>query len=598
MYFIYFGISHLESVLVSNDSAGVEERSKSSTGTNRKRRNNPSIFNCTKCKELVCQHCSLDDHRDHNCELMESISLTDMITLEEDIYSLKILNNELTNASEKIKNIVDHIEAKKRSTINSIHTNFKELHNILERREQELVDDATSIAQEKLQNLSQQEKTLSLASAEIQSVIEYTEQSKNLASVVTSLNVELRKILQHKKEKHSKSGRSLELIEEADMAVEVTCSESLQQLCLTQANITTAVDPAKCTVDLKAPAEVGKPYVGTLTTRLSNGKPNNRKCKVTCHIKSLYKGITTNCVIDNDGPGRYSIQYIPTVRGRHELTVLINGHHVAGSPFPVYVSIHPTQLGKPVNIWTGITKPQGITANSKGEIFVALHDGTPNIVKYDAEGKRVDLVKKNCLVMPCCIACDEIDNIYCGDGDSNKILRCDSNGDNLKIRNSTLHKGSYGQTALAIIDQKLFMAEDNFIGVKIYDKQLQYLRSISYDMCVMDISFSIHQNLFVSDSEKSCVHVFTMDGVHLRLIGDDKEELKFPNSLCVHGQYVYVTDTTSHCVFVFTTDGEYITSFGKEGQEVGDFDYPKRVCVDNNDFVYVCDFHNNRIQCF
>ena len=71
------------------------------------------------------------------------------------------------------------------------------------------------------------------------------------------------------------------------MAVEVTCAEALQQLCLTQANITPAVDPAKCTVDLTAPAEVGKLYVGTLTTRLSNGKPTNRKCKVTCHIKSL-----------------------------------------------------------------------------------------------------------------------------------------------------------------------------------------------------------------------------------------------------------------------------------------------------------------------
>ena len=72
------------------------------------------------------------------------------------------------------------------------------------------------------------------------------------------------------------------------MAVEVTCAEALQQLCQTQANIILAVDPAKCTVDLTAPAEVGKPYLylGTLTTKLNNGKPNNRKCEVTFHIKS------------------------------------------------------------------------------------------------------------------------------------------------------------------------------------------------------------------------------------------------------------------------------------------------------------------------
>jgi len=71
------------------------------------------------------------------------------------------------------------------------------------------------------------------------------------------------------------------------MAVEVTCAEVLQQLCQTQANITSAVDPAKCTVYLPVPAEVGKPYVGTLTTALSQSKPNNRKCKVTCNTVSL-----------------------------------------------------------------------------------------------------------------------------------------------------------------------------------------------------------------------------------------------------------------------------------------------------------------------
>ena len=101
------------------------------------------------------------------------------------------------------------------------------------------------------------------------------------------------------------------------MTVEVTCAEDLKELCLMQANIIPAVDPAKCIVDLTAPAEVGKSYVGTLTTRLSNGKPNNRKCKVNCHIKSLFNGVTTDCAIDKHGSGRYSIQYIPTVHGCH-----------------------------------------------------------------------------------------------------------------------------------------------------------------------------------------------------------------------------------------------------------------------------------------
>ena len=562
----------------------------------------PFKIYCYDCSSLICQLCTIKDHRDHKIEFTKKAAPDAKAKLLEDLQSLTDLKDEFVKAEEKISLATNAIEAQKQVSINNLHTSFKELHNILERREQELVEDATTIAQQKLQKLSQQEKTLSLASAEIQSVVDYTKRSVSLSTdnELVSMDTEIRKTIQQKIQEHSKSGKSLEPVEEADMAVEVTCAEALQQLCLTQANITTGVDPAKCTVDLTAPAEVGKPYVGTLTTRHSNGKPNNRKCKVTCHIKSLYNGVTTDCAIDKDGPGRYSIQYTPTVRGRHELTVLINGHHIAGSPFPVYVSVHPTQLGKPVKIWTGITKPLGITANSKGEMLVALYDGTTNIVKYDAEGKRVDLIEKSGLVNPRCIACDDEGNIYCVDQNRNKILTFDCNGDNLKIHEVELEKNSPGRSALAITDQKLFMAELGLSGIiKVYNKQLQHLSTIKHrDMSVRDISVDIHRCLYVSDFNNSCVHVFTKDGVHLRTIGHDKERLKYPWGLCVHGQYVYVTDVSSHCVFVFTTDGEYVTSFGQKGQEEGDFNRPCYIYVDSNGFVYVADFFNHRIQCF
>ena len=563
----------------------------------------PFIIFCSDCERLICQYCTLKDHLGHNYEFT-NVAVTGVKTkLLEDIQSIKNQQTEFTDAVEKIRTTALDVETQKESAISNLHTSFKELHNILERREQELVEDATTIAQQKLQKLSQQEKTLSLASAELQIVVDYTERCVSLSTdnELVSMDTEIRKTIQQKIQEHRKSGRSLEPVEEADMAVEVTCAEALQELCLTQANVTPAIDPAKCTVDLTAPAEVGKPYVGTLTARLSNGKPNNRKCKVTCHIKSLYNGITTNCVIEKDGPGRYSIQYIPTVRGRYELTVLINGHHLAGSPFPVYVSIHPTtQLGKPVKIWTGIRAPLGITAHSKGEILVALYDSSTNIVKYDAVGKRVDLVKKSGLVHPRCIACDEEDNIYCVDEGSNNILTCDGNGDNLKIHEIKQKKNSVGRCALAITDQKLFMTEHNLPGIiKVYTKQLQHLAIIKHrNMQIMDISVDIHQNLYVSDYNNSCVHVFTKDGVHLRSIGHDKKELKEPYGLCVHGQYLYVTDVTSHCVFVFTTDGEYVTSFGQQGQKEGDFNWPYYIYVDNNGFVYVADMNNDRIQCF
>ena len=51
-------------------------------------------------------------------------------------------------------------------------------------------------------------------------------------------------------------------------------------------------------------------------------------------------------------------------------------------------------------------------------------------------------------------------------------------------------------------------------------------------------------------------------------------------------------------MFVFTTDGEYVTSFGQKSQKEEDFYLPFRIGIDNNNFVYVADLFNNRIQCF
>ena len=59
----------------------------------------------------------------------------------------------------------------------------------------------------------------------------------------------LRSGVEYREVEHGESGRSMEPVEEVDMGVKVRCTETLQQLCQTNANITQlALDPAQCTV--------------------------------------------------------------------------------------------------------------------------------------------------------------------------------------------------------------------------------------------------------------------------------------------------------------------------------------------------------------
>ena len=75
--------------------------------------------------------------------------------------------------------------------------------------------------------------------------------------------------------------------------------------------------------------------------------------------------------------------------------------------------------------------------------------------------------------------------------------------DNLDIHEVELEKNSLGRTAIAIVDQKLMVAE--FCRqriIKVYNKQLQHMLSLKLDNVydIMDISVDIHQNLYASDT--------------------------------------------------------------------------------------------------
>ena len=67
---------------------------------------------------------------------------------------------------------------------------------------------------------------------------------------------------------------------------------------------------------------------------------------IDCYLKSLVNDSIIKCKVDLTRGSEYHIQYTPIVRGQHDLTVTVNG--VAGNPFPVFVSVSPTQLGNPV----------------------------------------------------------------------------------------------------------------------------------------------------------------------------------------------------------------------------------------------------------
>ncbi len=554
----------------------------------------PLVIYCFDCNSLICRDCTVKVHRDHNFEFSQISAPETKESLRHKVSVLKEITSSLLKGIEEISDTKQEVEAQGNSVADTINTSFNQLQLILEERKQQLLQESSKTVQEKIDKLTVQEKNLSLAHAEVQSITDYTERFVSDCSdnEVMSMHTEIKKRIEQEIEEQSQSGRNTEPVEEADMGVEVGCVE---------AKITRlAIDPAQCAVrgEGAESACVKRMTNLTVVTRLTNNKITRRStCRVTGQLKSLCEGSVVECEVEPSGPGEYRIQYTPTVRGRHELTVSVDGQQVAGSPFPVSVSIHPTQLGKPVRVWRGLREPSDIVSNSTGDLIVAGFD----ILKLHEDGNKTTLVKKSAsrLSKLCSLATDEEDNIYCTCLHSNKIMRCDKNGDNVQVYEVEQVKGP-GHWGVAVLGDEVLVSECLNEGtIMVYDRRdFKYLRRIvhkeSGPLC--RISTDVHSNIYATDSGKHLVRVFNKDGVFLRsfVCGDNGVKMmENPCGICVSGQFVYVTDLDGHNVSVFTTAGDHVTSFGHHGDGDGDWG----ITVDVNNFIYVTDVHG-RVHCF
>ena len=118
----------------------------------------------------------------------------------------------------------------------------------------------------------------------------------------------------------------------------------------------------------------------------------------------------------------YRVQFTPTVRGRHQLTVTLNRQEVAGSPLPVFVSIHPSQLGKPVRVITGFNGARHVTVDSAGETIVT-DDKTISVFDKSRKKLRHCYLSKYNIHYPQGMAVDAGGCIYVTDIGRCKVLK-------------------------------------------------------------------------------------------------------------------------------------------------------------------------------
>ena len=545
---------------------------------------------CFDCNKLICRDCTVKDHKDHNIEFNNVAADNKKKELMESLKPLREVEDSLSRALEEVSNTEREVEAQGDSVANTIETSFEELHMILETCKQQLLEEAGRRVREKINKLKGQEENLSIASAVVRSVIDYTEQCVRVCSddEVMSMHTEISQRIKDEVEEHDKPGNRLEPVEEADMGVEVRCAEALQLLCK-KAKVTHLADylvvnniPSMAEVDKEIKMEV----VNTIK------KPLKSDLNLDCQIKSLPTGSVSRPKIEVKDAGRYDISYTPGVHGRHELSISAYGQPVPDSPFTMTVYISPTQLDKPVKVWGGITEPIYIAINSVGEIIVA--EDNRDIVVLDKEGKRLRCIERSQHQIDGLqsVAVDNEDNIYFIGCRSNKIGKSNRNCDKLQVREVQQVKGP-GYFDIAVVGDEVMVTEQNNKGqIMVYERELNYVRQIT-GRSKTRLAY-LHPdclgNLYISDKDDT-IQVLSKMGDFLHSFSRDHNgvlKIRDPWMVYICGQYVYVADWNLRKTVVFTTEGDYVTTFGCYGV----------TCVNQDGVLYMCDFLNNKITCY
>ena len=532
----------------------------------------------------------MTNHKEHKFEFVKVAASDTKKKLLEEIVPLRELVSEMTQAMEKVHSTKQEVEAEGKSVTDTILASFNELQQMLNKGKLQLLQEASSIVQQKLEKLAAQGEKLSQASASVQSIINYTERLVDHCSdnEVMSMHTEIREKVVQRIESTMKPKTTQK---QEDNAGGVSSLKPPEQVGQKFGSI--AWDVSQCTVRGEGL------NVGTVDEVSSLVLSTNQNYDISSHYMivgkfvSWYDSSFVYCYINQSGLGEYLIQYTPKVRGRHDLSVLMDGQHIPGSPFSVMVSIPPSQLGKPVKKLQISCICKGIVVNSRGELIVVTNKDIV-VIGQNGEIQRTLVHFSSSKCSTYSISIDKSDVIYCARG--KELLRSNQQGV------FYVKQMDISCTALTVVGDEVMTCNESDT-ITVYGLDLNYVRSIEYRGMghFREISSDSQGNLYVA-SGRNNIAVFSNGGNYLRsfCVGSDNFQ-----RLCVSGQCVYVTcprkrttyekiismsgsrivtkDKYEVYVYVLTTAGKYTDSIGY------DIKFPAFVHVDKDEFVWVAD---------
>ena len=391
---------------------------------------------CETCGELVCLKCAikgLGKHFGHNCK---ELNMAFQEYKEEITSSLKPMEKQVATMKGVLAQLdtrCGKISDQRKATEDKIHNTFRRLQEVLNVRETELIHQLHLITQSKLKALTVHRDKIETILAQLSSCLLFVGESLREANKDDALMMKTNTVSTVKDLTTPLQLDILEPSTEADIIFSALAD--LHSMCQDYGQVFAqgSPDPSKCHATGKglAVAVVGEKSTCILHAVNGGGKPCEEPIELECEFQSEITCTKSSCSIERR-QRQYEISYQPTIKGKHQLHIRVEGQHIRGSLFSVAVKLLVENLGTPIVTIGGARKPWGVAINSRGEVVVTgmdshrIHVLSPSGDKLQSFGTCGSGKGQFCY--PRGVAVDGEGNILVADCDNHRIQKFTAEG--------------------------------------------------------------------------------------------------------------------------------------------------------------------------
>ena len=523
---------------------------------------------CSSCGACICPVCFAEDHRGHEFDVIEKALQEDKKYIMLNVETIKEKANLFREEIRKLEKTSEDVEMIIAIAKQDVSEAAQHVITKTQSQEKQLLESLEMTRRERIERINS-------AKQEMESLVEQMNQATKYAENLVQRRSGL-DIIQTKttlKEKFQELG-GVKVPKHHQTTFAKFNAASQQDLTLGFIQLYSQLaNAAKSTLEgLDGTFQACVEAEFTLCPKTAEGEIYNQpdlKDQVELQIKPAKDA--ANVTVREREDGNLTLKFTPKVPGAYSVKVKINGEKLPTCPFTLPVKERQLvvigELDLKFNQGQEFQVPNGIAVNKQGDIAVVDYHGNCVFV-FNKEGNCLKQIGKEGTDPGQFKNPNGVSFL-----NNNEILIADQS--NNRIQHINIQTGSVVKT----------------FGKKGEGK--------GHFKNPLRICFDDTERIVVSEFSNNRVQVMSKEGEALFTIGDSgPEKLSTPYSCIPYKNIFLVTERDNHVIKAFDASNTFLYKFGEKGNQDGQFNSPRGMCLDSSYNLLVCDYFNNRVQRF